>query len=150
RQPPWPNRIPLTKGDSRQPVDVLLYAALLVMLVVALFSSGTGAIPELDTTVGVLPDWEIWTIVVLLAAAGLRDKTIFLAARGEVYGALTVTFLFAGVDMILGAKLIFLVIWMGAATSKLNKHFPFVISTMMSNNPIWRSPKIKRKFFEDF
>lgn len=49
---------------------------------------------------------------------------IFLAARGEVYGALTVTFLFTGADMIMAAKLIFMVIWIGAATSKLNRHFP--------------------------
>ena len=33
--------------------------------------------------------------------------------------------------MIIAAKLVCVVIWMGAATSKLNKHFPFVISTMM-------------------
>lgn len=121
-------------------------------MLIALFSPpGSGAVPpELDTTVGVLPAWQIWTILGLLAAIGLRDKTVFLAARGEVYGALTVTFLFGGVDMIIGAQLLFLCIWLGAATSKLNKHFPFVIATMMSNNPIWRSPKIKRKFFEDF
>lgn len=100
RQPPWPGRVPLTKGDNRTPVDVVLYAAFLVMILVALFSPGTGAIPSLDTTVG--------------------------------------------------AKLIFLCIWLGAATSKLNKHFPFVIATMMSNNPIFRTPAVKRKFFEDF
>ena len=81
---------------------------------------------------------------------GLRDKVIFLAARGEVYATLTVTFLFGGVDMIVAAKLVFLVIWMGAATSKLNKHFPFVISTMMSNNPLFRPRFIKRMFFEKF
>ena len=40
--------------------------------------------------------------------------------------------------MIVAAKLVCLVIWMGAATSKLNKHFPFVISTMMSNSPVVR------------
>ena len=45
RLPPWPSRIPLTKGDTRTPVDAALYAALLVMLVVALFSDGTGPIP---------------------------------------------------------------------------------------------------------
>ena len=39
---------------------------------------------------------------------------------------------------------------MGAATSKLNKHFPFVISTMMSNNPLIRTKWLKRKFFEKF
>ncbi|WNG80806.1 DUF3556 domain-containing protein [Mycobacterium sp. ITM-2016-00316] len=150
RLPPWPNRIPLTKGDARGPVDVLLYGALLVMLVVALFSQGTGPIPELGTEVGVLPVWQTAAILVLLALAGLRDKVIFLAARGEVYGSLAVCFLFTGADIIIAAKLVCLVIWMGAATSKLNKHFPFVISTMMSNNPVFRSPAIKRKFFEHF
>ncbi|MDF2585450.1 MAG: rane protein [Mycobacterium sp.] len=150
RLPPWPNRIPLTKGDARGPVDVLLYGALLVMLTVALFSQGTGPIAELGTEVGVLPVWQTAAILVLLALAGLRDKVIFLAARGEVYGSLAVCFLFSGADIIIAAKLVCLVIWMGAATSKLNKHFPFVISTMMSNNPVFRSPAIKRKFFEHF
>ena len=150
RLPPWPSRVPLTKGTTRTPIDAALYAALLVMLLVALFSDGTGPIPALGTTVGVLPLWQIWTILGLLAVLGLRDKVIFLAARGEVYASLTVAFLFAGVDMIIAAKLVCLVIWLGAATSKLNKHFPFVISTMMSNNPVFRPRWIKRKFFEHF
>ena len=150
RLPPWPNRVPLTKGTARTPVDTLLYAALLVMLLVALFSDGTGPIPALNTTVGVLPMWQIWTVLGLLALLGLRDKVIFLAARGEVYASFTVAFLFAGVDMIVAAKLVCLAIWLGAATSKLNKHFPFVISTMMSNNPVFRPRFIKRKFFERF
>jgi hypothetical protein len=152
RLPPWPNRVPLTKGTARTPVDALLYAALLVMLVVALFSDGTGPIPALDTAVGVLPLWQIWTILGLLAVLSLRDKVIFLAARGEVYASFTVAFLFTGygVDMIIAAKLVCLLIWLGAATSKLNKHFPFVISTMMSNNPVFRPRWIKRRFFEHF
>jgi hypothetical protein len=152
RLPPWPNRIPLTKGTTRTPVDAALYGALVVVLLVALFSDGTGPIPALGTTIGVLPIWQIWTILGLLAVLGLRDKVIFLAARGEVYASFTVAFLFAGygVDMIIAAKLVCLVIWLGAATSKLNKHFPFVISTMMSNNPVFRPRFIKRKFFEHF
>jgi hypothetical protein len=150
RLPPWPNRIPLTKGTARTPFDVVLYAALLVVLVVALFSDGTGPIPALNTTVGVLPMWQIWTILGLLTVLSLRDKVIFLAARGEVYASFTVAFLFAGEDMIIAAKLVCLVIWLGAATSKLNKHFPFVISTMMSNNPVFRPRWIKRRFFEHF
>jgi hypothetical protein len=150
RLPPWPSRIPLTKGTTRTPIDVLLYAALLLIVLFTLFSDGTGPIPTLDTSVGVLPLWQIWTILGLLAVLGLRDKVIFLAARGEVYASLTVTFLFTGVDMIIAAKLVCLVIWLGAATSKLNKHFPFVISTMMSNNPVIRPKFIKRKFFEHF
>ena len=102
--------------------------------------------------VGVLPAWQIWAVLGVLAVLGVRDKVIFLAARGEVYASFTVAFLFADfrVDMIVGAKLVCLVIWLGAATSKLNKHFPFVISTMMSNNPVFRPRFIKRTFFEHF
>jgi Transmembrane protein of unknown function (DUF3556) len=152
RLPPWPSRVPLTKGTTRTPFDAALYGVLLVMLLVALFSDGTGPVPALGTTVGVLPMWQIWTILGLLAVLGLRDKVIFLAARGEVYASFTVAFLFVGygVDMIIAAKLVCLVIWLGAATSKLNKHFPFVISTMMSNNPVFRPRWIKRRFFEHF
>lgn len=150
RLPPWPGRVPFTRGDTRTPVDVLLYGALLVMLVVALASDGTGPIPALGSDVGVLPVWQTAAIVGLLILAGLRDKVLFLAARGEVYGSLAVCFLFSGADIVIAAKLVCLVIWMGAATSKLNKHFPFVISTMMSNNPVIRPRWIKRKFFERF
>ncbi|OBA82021.1 hypothetical protein A9W99_12350 [Mycobacterium sp. 1164966.3] len=150
RLPPWPDRVPLTKGTARKPVDVALYGLLLVFLVGALFSDGTGPVPELGTKVGLLPVWKVALILLTLAVLGLRDKVIFLAARGEVYATLAVTFLFGAVDMVVAAKLVFLVIWMGAATSKLNKHFPFVISTMMSNNPLFRPRFVKRMFFEKF
>ncbi|MDQ2626083.1 MAG: DUF3556 domain-containing protein [Actinomycetota bacterium] len=150
RLPPWPRRIPLTAGTNRTPVDAALYAALLAMLVGALFSDGTGPIPALNTDVGVLPHWQILTILTILAVTGLRDKVIFLAARGEVYAPLAAAFLFTGVDMIIAAKAIFMVIWVGAATSKLNRHFPYVISTMMSNNPLIRPKALKRRFFRDF
>ncbi len=55
RLPPWPNRVPLTAGTNRTPLDVLLYGALLGLLVLALVSDGTGPIPALDTELGVLP-----------------------------------------------------------------------------------------------
>ncbi|OKH63776.1 membrane protein [Mycobacterium sp. SWH-M5] len=152
RLPPWPDRIPLTDGDSRTVFDAALYGSLLVVLVIAIFSDGTGPIPALGTEIGVLPLWQIWAVLGILAVLGLRDKVIFLAARGEVYASFTVAFLFAGhgVDAIIAAKLVCMVIWLGAATSKLNKHFPFVISTMMSNNPVLRPKFIKRAFFEHF
>lgn len=151
RLPPWPKRIPLTRGDTRTRLDVVAYAALLAMLLIALFSDGTGPMP--GSAVGLLPAWQPWLILALLGLIGLRDKTIFLAARGEVYGALTVACAlgtWSAVDMIVAAKLIFLVIWIGAATSKLNRHFPFVISTMMSNNPLVRPRTLKRRFFTHF
>src|ERR1700761_4068804 len=150
RLPPWPARVPFTKGSVRTLLDVALYAALLLMTFGTLFADGTGPVPQLGTTVGLLPMWRVWVILAIMAILGLRDKVIFLAARGEVYVTLTATFLFGGVDMIVAAKLVFLVIWMGAATSKLNKHFPFVISTMMSNNPLVRPRSLKRRFFEKF
>jgi hypothetical protein len=142
RLPPWPNRVPLTRGDNRDPIDVALYAALLAVLVVALLSG-----PTAD---GLLPDWQSWAVLALLATAGLRDKVIFLAARGEVYAPFAVACLFGGDNMLVAAKLACLAIWMGAATSKLTKHFPFVISTMMSNSPVVRPRAVKRAFFEHF
>ncbi|MGA6209564.1 DUF3556 domain-containing protein [Nocardia testacea] len=150
RLPPWPDRVPGTRGTRRTLFEVVLYAALLIMLLVALASDGTGPDAALDTTVGVLPVWQIAAVLGLLAVLGLRDKTIFLAARGEVYAALAVTFLFGGADLIVGAKIVFVVIWIGAAVSKLNKHFPFVVSTMMSNSPVVRPRALKRLFFERF
>ncbi|MGW6335124.1 DUF3556 domain-containing protein [Nocardia rhamnosiphila] len=150
RLPPWPDRVPGTRGTRRTLFDVVLYAALLIMLLVALVSNGTGPDAALGTSVGVLPVWQIAAVLGVLAVLGLRDKTIFLAARGEVYAALAVTFLFAGADLIVGAKIVFVVIWIGAAVSKLNKHFPFVVSTMMSNSPVVRPRALKRLFFERF
>lgn len=150
RLPPWPDRVPGTRGTRRTLWEVVLYAALLIMLLVALVSDGTGPDAALDTTVGVLPVWQVVAVLGLLAVLGLRDKTIFLAARGEVYAALAVTFLFGGADLIVGAKIVFVVIWIGAAVSKLNKHFPFVVSTMMSNSPVVRPRALKRLFFERF
>jgi hypothetical protein len=150
RLPPWPDRLGWTRGTKRTPVDVALYALLLVLILGALFTDGSGRVPELGSKVGLLPRWQIVLILLTLGVLGLRDKVIFLAARGEVYATLTVTFLFGPVDMIVAAKLVFLLIWMGAATSKLNKHFPFVISTMMSNNPLFRPRFVKRMFFEKF
>ncbi len=142
RLPPWPDTVPLTKGDNRHPIDVVLYAALLAMLLVALVSAPA------DT--GLLPAWQSWAVLALLALTGLRDKVIFLAARGEVYAPFVAAFLFSGPNAIVAAKLACLVIWMGAATSKLTKHFPFVISTMMSNSPVVRPRAVKRAFFEHF
>ncbi|NUP29177.1 MAG: DUF3556 family protein, partial [Nocardia sp.] len=150
RLPPWPDRVPGTRGDRRTPFEVVLYAALLVMLLVALVSDGTGPDTALGTSIGILPVWQIAAVLGLLAVLGLRDKTIFLAARGEVYAALAVTFLFGGAELIVGAKVVFVVIWVGAAVSKLNKHFPFVVSTMMSNSPVVRPRALKRLFFERF
>ena len=154
---PAPAGAPPAAGFARMLLDPLRDffqrpGALLILLGVAMFSDGTGSVPGLSTDIGVLPMLLVWAILIVLTLAGLRDKVIFLAARGEVYASFTVAFLFAGfgVDTIIAAKLVCLAIWMGAATSKLNKHFPFVISTMMSNSPVVRPRALKRLFFEHF
>ena len=150
RLPPWPDRVPLTKGNDRTPFDALLYSILLGLLVLGLVSDGSGPIPALGTAIGVLPRWQTVAILTVLAVVGLRDKVIFLAARGEVYAPLALVFLFPGADIVVGAKVVFMVIWLGAATSKLNRHFPFVISTMLANNPFIPSGALKRALFKRY
>jgi Transmembrane protein of unknown function (DUF3556) len=150
RLPPWPDRVPLTKGNDRTPFDALLYGILLGLLLLGLASDGSGPIPVLGTAIGVLPHWQTIAILTVLAVIGLRDKVIFLAARGEVYAPLALVFLFPGADIVVGAKVVFMVIWLGAATSKLNRHFPFVISTMLANNPFIPSGALKRALFKRY
>ena len=150
RLPPWPDRVPLTKGNDRTPFDALLYGVLLGLLVLGLVSDGSGPIPALGTAIGVIPRWQTIAILTALAVIGLRDKIIFLAARGEVYAPLALVFLFPGADIVVGAKVVFMVIWLGAATSKLNRHFPFVISTMLANNPFIPSGALKRALFKHY
>jgi len=150
RLPPWPDRVPLTKGNDRTLFDALLYGILLGLLVLGLVSDGSGPIPALGTAIGVLPRWQTVAILTVLAVIGLRDKVIFLAARGEVYAPLALVFLFAGADIVVGAKVVFMIIWLGAATSKLNRHFPFVISTMLANNPFIPSGALKRALFKRY
>jgi hypothetical protein len=150
RLPPWPGRVPGTAGTARTPLDVALYAGLLAAAVWALVSPGDRDAGALDSTVGILGVDRVLPMLVLLVLVGLRDKTIFLAARAEVYATLAVTFLLTGVDMIVAAKLVMVVIWWGAATSKLNRHFPFVVAVMMSNSPLLRAKWLKRKFHAGF
>src|SRR5215475_1342486 len=42
RLPPWPDRVPLTRGNTRTLLDVGLYAGLLVSLLYLLVAAGTG------------------------------------------------------------------------------------------------------------
>src|SRR5215472_3649509 len=150
RLPPWPRRVPGTRGTTRTLLDVVLYAAVLAAATWALLAPGTRSAGGLAGSVGLIAPARLLPLVILLPLLGLRDKTIFLAARAEVYGTLTLTFLLPGHDMIVAAKFVMLALWWGAAASKLNKHFPYVISVMMSNNPLLRTGKLKRAFFRGY
>jgi hypothetical protein len=145
RLPPWPDRVPFTRGWRRGPVDVALYMVVLAAAVILLCSGSTHGQP-FDT----LPDWGIAVLLVALGGLGLRDKTAFLAARPEHYAVMLVVFLFPPSNMVFALKLCMLAMWWGAATSKLNRHFPFVVSVMISNTPWQRSAWLKRRLYRDY
>ncbi|MGV9673915.1 DUF3556 domain-containing protein [Nocardia sp. NPDC003482] len=148
RLPPWPERVPGTRGSTRTPLDVALYVGVLAAAVFALTSPATE--PTAHGDAPALAPARLLPILVLLALIGLRDKAIFLAARTEVYGSFLVMLMLPGADGLVGAKLVMLAIWWGAAVSKFNHHFPYVVAVMMSNNPILRSTTLKRKLFRDY
>jgi hypothetical protein len=159
RLPPWPGKVPLTKGTRRTILDVALYAGLLAALLNLLLSGGIDWTREgnetnllyslILSTPGRLDPVAVGIALAFLAVLGLRDKVPFLAARAEVYGTLMVVFLFPLSSMIAAWQLVFVCIWWGAAASKLNRHFPFVVTTMISNTPWNRSRAFKRRLYRD-
>ncbi|HZA10561.1 DUF3556 domain-containing protein [Mycobacterium sp.] len=151
---PW-KWVPFTDGERRTWCDVILYVALLVSVAVALFAPGvhsdslSEALPH--NTSGLVNPALLVAPMVLLVANGLRDKTVFLAARGEQY--LPALFFFTVlpfVDMIIALKLLIIVVWVGAGMSKFGKHFANVIPPMVSNSPCMPFKWIKRAHYRDF
>jgi hypothetical protein len=141
RLPPWPDRVPLTRGTRRTASDVALYAGLLAAAVYLLVSDTS---PAVGAAAGRLDPVAVGVLLAFGIVLGLRDKVPFLAARAEVYGNLMILFLFPLSNMIVGAQIVFVCIWWGAASSKLNRHFPFVVTVMISNTPWNRSRSAKR------
>ena len=60
-----------------------------------------------------------------------------------------IVFLFPLDNLIVASQLVFVCIWWGAASSKLNRHFPFVVSVMISNTPWNRSRTAKARLYRD-
>ena len=150
RLPPWPTRVPGTRGTRRTWLDVALYAGLLAAALYLLLSPGVDAtVPWADGEVARLDPIAVGVLLALLAALGLRDKVPFLAARAEIYGTLAIIFLFPLTNMVIAAQIVFFCIWWGAASSKLNRHFPFVVTVMISNTPWNRSRALKRRLYRD-
>jgi hypothetical protein len=154
RNPPWPGRVPLTAGDDRTLVDVGLYLAVLASLIVCLGLSGVdvhGVGAHVSHSRGLVPPLAIGIAVGLMVLLGLRDKIYFLAARSEQYmPALIFMTFFPFVDMIVAAKVLIVIVWMGAGFSKLTRHFPQVIPPMVANTPWFSSKAIKRRHVADF
>jgi hypothetical protein len=142
RLPPWPDKVPFTKGDRRTNFDVALYAGFIAVAVYLLQS---------DPSTGRAMDRGVIVLLLLVwALLGLRDKVPFLAARPEIYGFFLIVSLFAATNILIGWQFVMFFIWWGAATSKLNRHFPFVIAVMVSNTPWNRSRKAKASLYRDY
>jgi Transmembrane protein of unknown function (DUF3556) len=146
RLPPWPERVPLTRGTRRTLLDVGLYAGLIGSALFLLLSDG---VSDAGAAAGRLDPVAVGVALAFLVALGLRDKVPFLAARAEVYGNLMILFLFPLSNMIVAAQIVFVCIWWGAAASKLNRHFPFVVTVMISNTPWNRWRAAKRRLYRD-
>jgi Transmembrane protein of unknown function (DUF3556) len=145
RLPPWPDHVPLTAGSRRTPADVALYAA---VLVAAGYLFVAGEEPVAGLAGGRLDPAAIAVLLGLLALLGLRDKVSFLGARIEIYGFLLLVFMFPVSNLIVASQIVFFCIWWGAAASKLNRHFPYVVSVMISNTPWNRSRRAKARLYE--
>jgi hypothetical protein len=157
RMPPWPGKVPFTRGDERTPLDVLLYVAVLASLVVALALPGAH-VHGIDSAPligghnkGLVPPGAIVPVIALLGILGLRDKVVFIAARSEQYvPALIFMAFFPFVDMIVAAKLLIVIVWFCAGFSKFGRHFEHVLPPMVSNTAWLTSKRIKRLHYRDF
>ena len=125
RLPPWPERVPVTRGTTRTSSTSASTRALL----------GGGALPaarrrgrrDSGSAVGTAAArpgrgrGRCWRCS---AALGLRDKVPFLAARAEIYGNLMLIFLFPLTNMVVAAQLVFFCIWWGAAVLEAEPPLP--------------------------
>lgn len=125
--------LPLVGGHRRTVFDVLLYIVHYAFLVRAL----TAATLDVELFIPTL---------VLLPLLGMTDKTLFLIARAEHYFTALICFVFVD-DWLAGCQAVWLAIWLWAATSKLNHHFPSVICVMTSNSPVTRFAWLRKRMY---
>lgn len=152
KRPPFGGRLPGQGGDTRSIVDVAVYYALALSLVVGIVIPPTNHdyvaeyIPGADG--GMLPMWSILVPLVLILFLGYRCQHLFLGMRNDQY---FLALLFALVlnphDYIIGVKMIIVLVWMGAGVSKFGRHFEYVVPVMMANAPYMLSKRVSRLFF---
>lgn len=136
---PFFRDMPILGGSRRTPLDALLYAAALGLLLAALLSA-------------TIPVGLFVAIAAVVVALGVADKTIFLAMRSEHYWTAIVVLAIAATpeEWIPGAKAIWLALWFWAGFSKLNHHFPTVVAVMNSNHPLTRFAWMRKPFYRNF
>jgi hypothetical protein len=146
RLPPWPDKIPLTKGSRRSIVDVALYLGVIGLGIALLLSDGD---PVAGTVAGRLDTTLMAVMLGCWALLGLRDKVSYLSGRPEIYGIMMVVGLFPVHNFIVAWQIALVCVWFGAATSKLNRHFPSVVAVMIANTPWNRSRKAKKQLWKN-
>src|ERR1700757_1211887 len=151
---PW-KWVPFTSGDRRTWFDVGLYIVLMISVAVPLVLPGvhsdslSAAMPS--NTSGLVNPTLLIAPIALLVLMGLRDKIVFLAARGEQYlPALIMFAVFPFVNMIIALKLLIGVVWVGAGVSKFGLHFTNVIPPMVSNSPAIPFKWAKRAHYRNY
>ncbi|MBA3541104.1 MAG: DUF3556 domain-containing protein [Deltaproteobacteria bacterium] len=125
-------------GTRRTWLDVVLYASIIGLLGYVLVA----ATP---------PRAAIIAIVIAVPLLALRDRTMFLAFRGEHYWTTMLCFAITA-DWIAGAMAVQLALWFWAGVSKLNHHFPAVVCVMASNSPFtvgWIRKRMYRHYPDD-
>ncbi|MFT3716467.1 MAG: DUF3556 domain-containing protein [Gordonia sp. (in: high G+C Gram-positive bacteria)] len=161
RMAPWPDKVPGTGGDSRTVFDVVVYLAFLANLLVgvampgrqsASFTEAMANTPlDVDASHGLINPVILYPLLVLWIVLGLRDKVAFLGSRAEQYLPAVVFFAFLPfTNMIIAAKLLIVIVWIGAGVSKIGKHFTNVIPPMISNTPWLTIRAIKRMNYRNF
>jgi hypothetical protein len=151
---PW-RRVPFTAGNRRTWFDIVVYLALMMSVVAPLVLRGVhsdslSAVMPSNTS-GLVNPALLISPMALLVVIGLRDKTIFLAARGEQY--LPALIFFAAlpfVDMIIALKLLIFTVWFWAGVSKFGMHFTNVIPPMVSNSPALPAKWLKRANYRSY
>ncbi|CAN5614598.1 DUF3556 domain-containing protein [soil metagenome] len=139
---PW-RSVPLTDGNRRTWFDIALYVVLAAAVVAAMVSPPDDA--------GLVSPALLIAPMVLLIMLGLRDKTIFLAARGEQYlPALFIFTVLAMPDMVIALKILIFTVWFWAGVSKFGPHFTSVIPPMVSNSPAMPLKWLKRAHYRNF
>ena len=155
RLPPFPNHIPFTKGSTRTWLDVLLALGVYGSLGYLFFGPGTSvADPQAVAVFGNMQAGQLDPTAVaialgLLLLLSLRDKVTFMQTRPDVYGPLLITFLFPLGNMVIASQIILVLVWVGAASSKLTHHFTYVVQAMVSNTPWNRSKFAKKQLYRN-
>lgn len=132
-------KIPFIKNDSRNWLDITLYLALLVSLIRVCIAQSIE--PNL-----VLP------VIILLVICGILDRTIYLAARADIYLPMAICFMFP-LETGHSLKIIWFGIWFWAAFSKLTPNFTYAVSVMLSNSVLLRPSifdKFKKSLFKSY